>query len=65
MQTDSQVKGGEKSTEDREFVTVSEQTDRVYISTPDEHTLTNVAGNRTIVLKKCGLPDTGKLHKIF
>ncbi|XP_076369947.1 uncharacterized protein LOC143256507 [Tachypleus tridentatus] len=44
--------------EDREVVTVSQFTDRVYQNTPNEHSIRFVAGNRTVKMRKQNFPDT-------
>ena len=34
----------------------------VYVAAKNDHVITNVAGNKTLCLKKTNLPDTGMLH---
>lgn len=52
------VKNGLISTEDRDEVKIAEFTDRVYRNTPQEHTISNVAGGKSIKLQKNNFPDT-------
>ncbi|KJE91743.1 hypothetical protein CAOG_08635 [Capsaspora owczarzaki ATCC 30864] len=44
--------------EDRDVVTVSELTDRIYMKTLDEHLILNLAGGKGVQLVKENMPDT-------
>jgi glucose-6-phosphate 1-epimerase len=52
------VRDGVTFLEERDVVTVSEFTDRVYADTPSEHVITNVVSGRKMRMVKNNLPDT-------
>ncbi|XP_064391052.1 uncharacterized protein LOC135338887 [Halichondria panicea] len=50
--------GGKEKTEESDPKTISQFTDSVYKNASKDHLLTNVAGGRTINIKKMNFPDT-------
>ncbi|XP_071964402.1 uncharacterized protein [Antedon mediterranea] len=58
LQYIDKVCGGKTFTEDRELVGVQENYDRVYMSTPNTHVVTNSTGGRSIRITKTNFPDT-------
>lgn len=58
LQYRDKVRGGQMFTEDKELVTVSENIDKIYQDTPDEHIIRQLAGGYSIVITKTNLPDT-------
>ncbi|XP_077989202.1 uncharacterized protein LOC144443549 [Glandiceps talaboti] len=58
LQYSDKLRDGNMFTEERELVSVAENYDRMYIATPDEHTVTGVAGGKSLILKKTNFPET-------
>lgn len=54
---DDKVSGESDCTEDREEVTISGETDRIYKSTPDELTVKNTKDGKSVVIHKTNFPD--------
>ncbi|XP_035662658.1 putative glucose-6-phosphate 1-epimerase [Branchiostoma floridae] len=58
LEYEDKVRGDGKFTEDRELVTVAEEVDRTYASTPNSHIITGVIGGGKVHMEKTNLPDT-------
>ncbi|XP_011408306.2 PREDICTED: putative glucose-6-phosphate 1-epimerase isoform X2 [Amphimedon queenslandica] len=52
------VDEGKEKKEVNDLVTISGFTDRVYKEASENHVITNVAGGKTVLLKKSNFPDT-------
>ncbi|PIK61142.1 putative glucose-6-phosphate 1-epimerase [Apostichopus japonicus] len=54
---DDKVTGQTDCTEENEEVTISGETDRIYKSTPNELTVKNTKGGKSVIIKKNNFPD--------